>query len=273
MKTKIIVLIDFSPYTPELLKFAGTWSEKCNSDIVIIHQLYSPGAPVPDEKNHGTSLVMEKNRTLKKIRAMIGDIFKEGTSAKIEVITGDLIEYLMNLPDIDSNDPVLLGMKGDDSGNNPVMGKLTKAIIENLNCPAVIIPVTLKTYAPISLTVGLSCKYPLNKPAFNNFLTRISALITNIRFISVMASAREYKRCREYLLNLSMEYGRSVSAESEVFEGISAFRQIKEYIGQFPDTMFVVQKGAQLFTDKLSHKFLVNDLVYDTSIPLIVIPQ
>lgn len=273
MKTKLIVLIDFSPYTPTLLKFANAWCEKSGSEILLIHQLLSPESIVQNTKNRTTNIQMEKNKTLRKIRELISETFNEKTKIRTEIITGDLIKYLKNMPDQDLNTPILLGMKGNTTGDKPIMGKLTKAITENLNCLTFIVPVTLKVYLPNSLTVGLSCKYPLNKPAFNIFLNQVLAFITHVRFISVMAAAKEYKRCHQYLLNLSMEYGHIVSAEFEIFNGISAFRYIKDYIAQLPETMFVVQKGEHLLTDKMSHKFLINDLVYDTSIPLVIVPQ
>lgn len=273
METKIIVLIDFSPFTLPLLKFANAWSEKSGFETLLIHQLPGTASKITDIKPQERNIQLEKNKSLRKILELVEENFSNNSLVKTEIITSDLIDYLKNVQDKDSNTPLLVGMKGNESLNNPVMGKLTKSIIENLNCLTVIVPSTLKTYLPNSLTVGLSCKFPLNKLAFNIFLSKVSAITTHIRFISIIAAAKEYKRCHEYLLNLSMEYGHKISAEFEIFEGISAFRHIKEYIAQLPDTTFVVQKGEKLFTDKVSHKFLINDLVYDSSIPLVIIPQ
>lgn len=273
MKTKLIVLIDFSPYTPTILKFANAWCEKSGSETLVIHQLFSPESRIQNLELPQNNIKLEKTKTLRKIGELLSGTFNEKITLKTDIITGDMIEYLRNLPDQDSNNPVLLGMKGNSTGDKPLMGKLTKAIIENLNSLTVIVPVTLKAYLPNSLTVGLSCKYPLNKPAFNKFLTRVSAFITHIRFISVMAAAKEFKRCHEYLLNLSLEYSNIFSAEFEIFEGITAFHQIKEYIAQLPETMFVVQKGEHMFADRTSQKLLINDLAYTSCIPLVVIPQ
>lgn len=273
MKTTLIVLIDFSPYTPTLLRFASAWSENCNTDALLLHQLFNTQSSAHTNQNPMINLQAQKNKTLRNMRELASRSFNNKTTVKFEIITGDLIEYLKNMPGHDSGNPILVGMKGDTAADKPVMGKLTKAIIENLNCLTVIVPVTLKTYLPNTLTVGLSCRYPLNKPAFNNFLTQVSGFIVHIRFISVMAAAKEYKRCHEYLQNLSREYSQKPSAEFEIFAGITAFNQIKGYIAQLPQTMFVVQKGEHLFTDKISQRLLVNDLVYTSCIPLVVIPQ
>ena len=152
------------------------------------------------------------------------------------------------------------------------MGSMALKIIDELNGVTIAVPPDFETHFPHNLTIAVTYKYPLNRNAFSTFLGAIKNFIESVHFISIVLPGEKLNKAHEYLLNLTHECEHNIHCTYDIFEGESAFQEIKNFVMDNPNTMLVVQKGSRTISDHFLRKFLINDLVHDNSLPLIVIP-
>ncbi|MGV3657517.1 MAG: hypothetical protein ACO1NX_06165, partial [Chitinophagaceae bacterium] len=55
------------------------------------------------------------------------------------------------------------------------------------------------------------------------------------------------------------------------FEGKNALDAIKEHMRQNKDAYLVVQRGSRTFDDSVLRRFMINELVYSASVPMVVL--
>jgi hypothetical protein len=273
MKTRLVVLIDFSPQTAVILKLAKRWSEITNAEILLIHQVTYAIPALTDSETRTKIIQFEKGKANAKLSSLIQKHFKKTDAVDFEIYEKNLILSLKHMVGKKFNDIVMLGTEGTGFLKKYFMGSTALKIIDELNCLIITVPPFYEAHFPQKLTVAVTHKYPLNRSAFSNFLGVIKNFIELVHFISIVTPGENVKKAHEYLLNLTQECEHNIPCTYDLFEGSSAFAEIKDFVLDNPNTMLVVQKGSRNLSDHLFRKFFINDLVHDSSLPLIIIPQ
>jgi hypothetical protein len=127
--------------------------------------------------------------------------------------------------------------------------------------------------SPDTLYVSVYYKYKLNTAEFDKVLHLFGDKIKHIRFLAVVAKKDSMKQTTAYLEELREQYRGEHNVYIEIFKGEDAFYTLKQYMDAHADGMLVVQKGSRSFTNQVFRRFLINELVYDASVPLIVLPE
>ena len=273
MKSRLVVLIDFSPQNEIIVKLAKRWSEIINAEILLIHHVTYAVPALADSESRMKIIQYEKGKAIAELNKLIQKHFDRNNSVDYEIFEKNLIPSLKNMLGKKYQDIVMLATEGSGIFKKYFMGSTALKIIDDLNWQTIAVPPDFETHFPQSLTVAVTHKYPLNKNAFYNFLGVIKNFIEQVHFISVVTPADNLKKTHEYLVNLSQECKHNIPCTYDLFEGESAFGEISKFVHENPHTMLVVQKGSRTISDHLFRKFLINDMVHDSSLPLIIIPS
>lgn len=268
---RLVVLIDFSDYTETLINLAFKWSSNYGFSLFFVHQVPGLVPALADNKSRQQILEYEKKQAGKKLRELVSKYNTSQHPARIEITEKQLVHHLETL--LQPEDLLVVGLKGTGFLKKLLIGSTVTDIIDQLNHTTVAIPAKLNPdRLSDQLTVGLSYRYPLNYSAFLGFLEMFSNAIKHVELITVVTPNEDKLESARYLRELKRKLDSKVSTEIKLFEGTDTFEEIKKYIHQKDNGVFVVQKGSRTMNDKLFRKFLINDLVYDGALPLIVLP-
>lgn len=272
MTTRFLVLIDFSPYSKDQLLLAHQWSKLIQAELLLIHQLsvYAPAFADMDSRIEIAS--HEKQLALKQLQEFASETLGEIPSLRYHVSEESLLLLLPKLMHEGYNDLIFAGLKGTGILKKLFIGSTTIKIIDNINQTVVAVPKDLTDHAPETFYVAVSHKYPLNLQAFDKLLSLFSKQIKNIKFISILSSKDQHDMYTAYLESLTRAYADKKNASYEAYESEDAFAELKAFMKKQEDGVLVVQRGTRAIMDQLFRKFLINELVYDGSTPLIVLP-
>jgi nucleotide-binding universal stress UspA family protein len=273
MKTRLVVLIDFSPQNEVIVKLAKRWSEIINAEILLIHQVTYAVPALANSESRMKIILYEKGKAVAELNKLIQKHFEKKHSVDYEIFETNLIPTLKNMIGKKFQDIVMIGTESSGIFKKYFMGSTALNIIDELNGLTIAVPPDFETHFPQTLTIAVTNKYPLNRSAFSNFLGVIKNFIETVHFISIVLPGENVKKAHEYLLNLTHECEHNIPCTYDIFEGESVFEEIKNFVHDNPNTMLVVQKGSRTINDHLFRKFMINDLVHDSSLALIVIPN
>ncbi|MCH6201857.1 universal stress protein [Aquiflexum sp. LQ15W] len=269
---KLYVLLDFSEYSKAELLLAKKMNEWYGHEIVVVHQmdLIVPSLANPDLR---LKIIYEQQREISRQWFSLRDsVFDKFSMIKYEIIEDPLVEFLENNLDAAGLDIIMMGLKGSGNLKQIFLGSTVTKIIEHLNRIVIAVPKSLENFEPTKLLVSVHPNFEFNHGSFEVFLKYIPKSIHTIEFMTVARENDDIVEIEDFLKKLTIkEYGNLVN-RFVLFKGEDVFSQIKTSITQNKEYFLVVQKGGRTFTDKLFRKFMVNELVFDGSIPMIVLP-
>lgn len=270
-KPKIIVLADFSDYTKKVLQVAKQWASSSGLEIKVFNEL---DFQVPTLAGNELRLKMkygqihEINRTWLDLKKTI---FGEQTKVDFEIIEVPLIEFLKKEKQYESS-LILMGLKGGGLLKKVFLGSLVTEVIERLNHVTMAIPKNIQNFEPNKIIISVHPKYEFNLNALEHLLSFLPRTVTTLQWISIAMEKDNVDYLNDYLDALTQKIKTGLKIETAVFSGEDVLQQVKSFITDNNKEILVIQRGSRTFKDKLFRKFLVNDLVYDGSVPLIVLP-
>ena len=273
MRTKLIVLIDFSPYSETLLQLASTWSKAIDAVIVLVHKTLGVTPTLADSASSCEIIELEKQEALADLAALAQKFCADTIKITCQVFEKSLLSSLPLLLKQNFHNLILAGLKGTGLLKQIVLGSTALHIIEDLNLALIAVPVKTKPFFPDKIIVALNYRYPLNEHAFLKILAAFQNSITQLEFIAIVTPKDSEAESHCYLKQVNNTNSHDYAASYQVFKGEDAFMEVKAYVQKTQKSILAVQKGSRTLTDQLFRKFLINDLVHDGSIPLIVVPS
>jgi nucleotide-binding universal stress UspA family protein len=271
MKTRIILLTDFSPQSENLLAFAGKWAESIGADLLLVHQVPGMVPALADNTSRSQIIGFEKEQAMQKLKELASQIEPSAASLDYWVSEKPISVLLQELLQQDFDDLILLGLKGTGLLKQTFLGSNATKVIEEVNAITLAIPLK-KVIQPHALTVAVSYKYPLNEAAFGKLLAMLKQEIKVIEFITIVTASDVEAESVQYLAGLHERFQSLIPSSIRVFRGGNALSEIKAHLRHHQDRMLVVQKGSRTLSDKFFRRFLIHDLVHDASMPLLVLP-
>jgi hypothetical protein len=262
-------LIDFSEYSEATLYMMKAWASKQNVDIKILHQL---DFHLPTLTNQELRLKLEydhKRVLLNQWFKLSDEIFGSSASIPFEILEESMLDYLKK---IDQEAMIFMGLKGGGLLKQIFLGSMVSEVIERLNHITVAVPKTFKGHKFEKLVVSAHPKFGINEKAFDKLLETLPDSVLTIEWVSIAREGEDEGTLYDYLSLLSGKYSLNLERRISVFSGGDVFSKVKTYFNENGDQVLVIQKGGRTFQDKIFRKFLVNELVFDGSIPLIVLP-
>lgn len=274
MKNRFIILIDFSDYSANQIRFAKKWSTATNGEIILVHHT-TPLIPTMTDDKTKQEIRANTNRTAREdlIRLAaktVGDTNGIGFLASdknIEEIFKDLLkeQYCNNI--------IIIGLRGTNNTiRKLLMGSFALNIIEHSRNIVVTLPKDVEEFDNSSIFVAVSKNYLINLKQFDKLLSTLDHSTTTVKLFSITQKEEELNEIQAYLDELTNLYSNKVNIDQYIIEGNDVVTEIKSLLENHPNCLLVIQKGSRLFTDKIFRRFLVNDLMHEANIPLAILP-
>ncbi|WP_291779211.1 universal stress protein [Cecembia sp.] len=267
---KIYVMVDFSDYTESTLKMVKTWVAGKKAEIKVLHQL---DFHLPTLANHDLRLKLlydHKRKLLNQWLKLNKEIFGSSDAVSLEILEEPILEYLKK---IDEDAMIFMGLKGGGILKQIFLGSMVSEVIERLNHITVAVPKTFKKEDAFDkLVVTAHPKFGFNEEVFGRLMTCLPTSVRSIHWVSIAREGDDEDTLYDYLRMLSIMHTLDLKNEISVFIGADVFSKVKSFFNENGNQMLLIQKGGRTFQDKIFRKFLVNELVFDGSIPLIVLP-
>jgi len=272
MKKRFIILIDFSEYCTNLIKYACDWAKQANAELLLVHQTLVLAPALTDNKSRQHIIQHANREALQKLKSLAKEHIPSTIKVSYSVSESQLQLTLQNLILDSYENLIFVGLKGTGLVKKILLGSVALQIIDNLNSAIVAIPKEIDTFSHEKIFIAVTEKHPLNILELNNFLKFLNKENTSITFFYLANPNEKPVSIEKQLRELSELFADRYKTEYTIYEGSNPVEDIKKVINNKTDELLIVQKGSRLLTDQLFRRFLINDLVYEGQTPLIVLP-
>lgn len=269
-RNRILVLIDFSSNTENLIDFAFSIAEIVNAKVIFVHQIPGLVPAMADEESRREIIKGEANEAYSKLRKLAKDRIYSDDSFQIS--EKPILAFLKELSSPQYFDWVFTGLKEGGVLKPLFIGSTTLSVIDESEMLTVTVPTETKMNLPEKLLVGVHPNYELNREHLNSVLTALENNVKEIEFFTILKETEEEQSAREHLLKLQSEY-KSFKSEIQIYKGNDATSALREKMKQSHNSFLVLQQGSRSLTDKLFRKFTINELVYRAQTPLLVLSK
>lgn len=264
-------LVDFSEYTPVLLKAASNWADANGAHVFLVHRVEVALPALADLQSRESVLTEAQKHAERKMRELAAEYISKSVVVNYLTTQLPLTDFFNSMPINPQIDMVLAGLKGAGILKQIFLGTTTARLIEEVNAPLIALPRDANLASHDKLFVGAHYASPINQESFSRVLSFFPK-VKKLDFITVFTPADDPDKAHDYLENLAEAYKQDYETALCEFEGRDAFKELKTKLAGVDYGFLVIQKGSRTLTDRLFRRFMVNDLVFDGSIPLIVLP-
>lgn len=272
MKKRFILLIDFSEYSGNLIKYACDWAKQIDAELLLVHQSTVLAPALTDNESKLQLAQYANDEATERLQALAMDIIPPAVKVSFSVSDTNLQLTLPELLSKPFENLVFTGIKGTGLLKKIFLGSVALQIIDNTNNIIVAIPKDIATFSHEKIFVAVTEKHPLNILELNKFLNFIDSENTTITFFYLAKPYENTKNIEKHLKDLKVMFAEKFNTDFAIYEGNNPFDDIKKVINNKIDEILIVQKGSRLLTDQLFRRFLINELVYEGQTPLIVLP-
>ncbi|QED37350.1 universal stress protein [Antarcticibacterium arcticum] len=272
MKKRVIALIDFSSYSENLMRLADSLAETMEAGILLIHQVPGIVPALADNNSRREIIEVEKSDALEQLKSVSKTIIPAKHSVNFLVTERPLGVLLPEIGSGDSDDLILVGLKGTGILKKIFMGSTASKIIDDIDITTIAVPVKMEGFKIKKLVIAVNPKFPLNIPALTHLLHTFKSSIKQVEFISIITPDDNEITSLTYLKELTEHYRDDAPCSFRMFAGEDVFKEIKTFMDKEEKPFLVVQKGSRTINDQVFRKFLINDLVYHGNIPMIILP-
>jgi nucleotide-binding universal stress UspA family protein len=269
---RLIVLVDFSPYTPTLLRLASSWKETFNLDLVFIHKMDGLAPTLSNRKGSDKFIEFNKKEAQKTFLKYFEEsgLSLNSDEFQFEAISSQLSHFLDGF--LGPEDVLLLGLKGTGLLKKLLIGSTASTLINQLNQTIIAIPQEIEHAIPRKLILPCQEKHPINQEALESVLMTIGEEIQEIELLTIVNGQTELEQGKKYLEKVKANLDNRYDCKISLYESTNAFEAIKSRFNQNPEYFILLQKGSRHLKDKLFRSFFINELVHDGKTPLIILP-
>ncbi|MDR4504942.1 MAG: universal stress protein [Candidatus Scalindua sp.] len=272
MTKRFIILIDFSEYSSNLIKYACDWSKQVKAEILLIHQTTVLAPALTDNESRQHIAQLANDEALQKLKSLAKELIPNTFMVSYSVSESHLQFVLQKFLAEPFENLIFVGLKGTGLLKKIFLGSVALRVIDNTNNTVVAMPKEIDTFSHKKIFVAVTEKHPFSILELNNFLKFIDNQNTNITFFYLAKPNEKTIGIAKQLRELSEMFADRFDTDFAIFEGHNSFDDIKKVISNKTDEMLIVQKGSRHLTDQFFRKFLINDLIYEGRTPLIILP-
>jgi nucleotide-binding universal stress UspA family protein len=274
MNKRFIVLIDFSAYSANLLKYAYDWSRQINADLLLLHKSEKViSARLAEEKRDEIvrRIYSDQNEALRDFALSVIGEPSPNVSFKVthSIHLSDSISELLDEP---YRNLVFAGMKGTGLMQQLFIGSVAIEVIEQTESIVVAIPREVDSPSFTRLMVGVKAEFPLNTRALDDLLGFWGGQTPSIHFFTVVPDQEETSAIEDHLRALASLFAEKTSTSFSVYRADNVFEEVRKLMHQDPRQILVAQKGSRLLKDHLLRQLFINKLIYEGKTPLIALP-
>lgn len=272
MNKRFILLIDFSEYSSNLIKYAVDWNKEAHAKILLLHQTH-PFLPAFAEDEARQFIVQEAyNKALDKLKTFAKDLIPSHVEVSYYVSENDFQKTIPELLAEPFENLVFISLEKTGTLKKLFLGSAALKIIGDTANTIVAMPEGIDSFSHDKIFIAVGDKKDLNLKELNAFLKFMDHKHTSITFFHLTKPEENITSIREKLQALTAAYSDRFTTDFAIYEANNRMDGIKGVINNKIDEILIVQKGSRIMTDQLFSRFLINDLVYEGQTPLIVLP-
>jgi hypothetical protein len=182
MKKRLIILIDLSEFSANLLKYAYDWSKQINATLLLVHRTTVVTPVFTDIESRKILSQQINSESLKKLKELRDSNLPP--YAKVSYCVSESpLQLIIQKELLQPFDQlVFVGLKRTGILKKIFMGSNAIETIENSNVTVVAIPIDISSFSPEKIFIAVSDMHPLNILELNNFLGFISKGIEILNF-------------------------------------------------------------------------------------------
>lgn len=269
-KNRILSLIDFSEFTDTTLRYTRSFSDYLDAEVVLIHQL--PGI-VPARASANVREQFYKNEredTYERLVEQAGPLFK--TMPAMVASEKMLTNTLHNLENPAYCDWLFIGIKGTSFFEQLLLGSKAVEVIEDSRFVSVAVPLGKDLCFPKELVVAVDPDASFDSTQLKTVLSQLPGGISNIAFLSVTPDDENENAIKNSLNQMAARF-EGYHTSVLLFHSGNEIKEIERYMNDRKDSYLVLQAGDPETHDFIFKKGLVNELVYKSVVPMIVLPR
>lgn len=273
-KTRIILLIDFSPVTESLFAAVAQWlKNKEDVHVKTVHRLNVQIPALTDNDSKEKIVDLARQEKLQAIKALQANYLSEHKYFSVHVSD----EPLLRVVEMLGKEPgyqnlMVLGLKGTSLGKKAFIGSNAIAMIETMDMPIIALNKGFKLDMN-DYQVAVSSKYSFNQEALSLVLQLTETNKKLQLHFFTFAEEAELDEARSALDSLMAQFKRQYSCTQHLMTSRNQRVELQQYMVQRPDAFLVLQRGNRNILDILFRKLTVNELAYEGNLPLIILPQ
>lgn len=272
MEKRLIVLIDFSAYSGDLLKYAYDWSVKAGGDLVLVHHTTIVVPAMADDHTRVTLAQATNDDAVATMKKLAGELLPSDATIRYIASELPLESIIAGLQAEPSDSIVFMGVKGTGRLKQIFVGSYVIEVIDRSNSIVVAMPRNVTEFVSRKMYVAVSNAFQLNTAALDTLLRFTGDRIKELSFFSFTDSKFDLTQMESFLGGLVREYGDRVSADYNLYAGEKVYDNIRDIINNKTNEILVVQRGSHSLTYQPLRKFIINELVFAGETPLIVLP-
>jgi nucleotide-binding universal stress UspA family protein len=272
MYSKIFVPVDFSPYSAFQLLLAERWGLHLKAELVLVHvtRIYIPG--MADGEARENLKANNKQEVMERFEELLATGISSDISVKFHISEDTVTDTLRQLIKQNENALICTGLKGKGLLQRLFMDSTTIDIIDHFNKPVLTVPKNISSDSFEHFLVAVNPENLLNTTEFDQLIGSFKKNLKSLKFITVLDSEAKKKDADQYLKTLEERYRDELPTSYQMYGGEQAFLQVKAVMQHYKNSLLLVQRGSRNLSDQLFRSFFVNDIVYDASIPMLMIP-
>lgn len=268
---KILVPIDFSTVAENALNYAIEIAAKFESELVLYHA-YTFNKKfdydwnfTEDEQPYVRNLEQKMSATVNKFKEKFirNGLLIQTRVEELHVFT--LFDRIVKKHEIDM---IIMGSKGASGLEKVIFGSVASGTLDLAKVPVLVVPPN-QSYQPLEQVilaidldhVSTNALSPLQKLA-TKFGTKVTILSIN----TGGSNKDAHHRVESFLKNVETTYHEAPMSKS-INQSINEFIKINKY-----DLMCMIRREKGFF-ESLFQRSITEEQVYNTSIPLLVLPE
>jgi nucleotide-binding universal stress UspA family protein len=272
MSNTIFVPIDFSTYTAQQLMLARNWASWLHADLWVVHQMEDQLPSLADSTMR-LQIHYENKRVISQEWFKLQDeIFDENDQVKFDPTSQNLIQYLDANTQSSSDNIIIMGLKGTGKLEQIFIGSMVTEVVEKLNQIVIAVPKMKSDIIPNKLFVSVHPKYAFNRDLFKRFIDKIEGKVHEIIFVSFAEENDNLLDLENHLDEFKAKMNSDLLISKRIYKGDKFNNLAFDEFEATENSYLILQKGGRTFKDKIFRKFMINELVYRASIPLIILP-
>ncbi|MEX0648544.1 MAG: universal stress protein [Balneolaceae bacterium] len=271
---RILVPVDFSPYSINAFKTALSLAEKTNSQITLLHVIHLPFHFF--DKPHKNNFDEARQKAYKKLEKLVHQVSSgngafSGIKINIYVLSGLASpSILQTIRKIDS-DFLIMGRKGETEIKKLAVGSVAKDVVLHSKIPVMMVSESIN-YANLNHLLFTTAFDARNLKSLNWAVDLASVFNANVTALHISENGEngyDQKNKNEFL-TLLKENKKFKNLQLDSIKNDNTFDGIFNYIQQQPPSMIALARYKKSSFSTLNYKKQVQKLLEDSQIPVVV---
>src|SRR5690606_24319550 len=161
MEKRLIVLIDFSAYSGDLLKYAYDWSKKAGGNLILVHHTTAVVPAMADDPTRETLTRATNDDALGKLRKLAEEVLPADANIRYIASEQPVESIISGLQAEPFDDLVFMGVKGTGRRKQIFLGRFVIEVIDRVNSIGVALPRNVTAFVSKKMYVAVSNAFQL----------------------------------------------------------------------------------------------------------------